>query len=144
MQLRTEIEIEAPPSRVWEVLTDFSRYHEWNPFIPSIAGELRVGKKLKVTISPPKSSEMTFTPDLLVHEPNKELRWRGKLMFKGLFDGEHFFQLSEPSPGRTRFVQGEDFTGFLVRFMHGKLTHVARGFVYMNQALKKRVESRRA
>ena len=146
MQLRTEIEIEATPSRVWEVLTDFARYHEWNPFITSIGspgGELRVGHKLQVTLSPPESSEMTFTPDLLVHEPNQELRWRGKVMFKGLFDGEHFFQLTEKSPGRTRFVHGENFSGFLVRFMTRKLTHVARGFIYMNQALKKRVESGR-
>ena len=144
MQLRTEIEIEAPPARVWEILMDFARYHEWNPFITSIGGELSVGKKLEVTISPPESSEMSFTPDLLVHEPNRELRWRGKVMFKGVFDGEHFFQLSEPSPGRTRFVHGEDFSGFMVKFMLGKLKHVARGFVYMNEALKKRVESGRA
>jgi hypothetical protein len=144
MQLRTEIEIAAPAERVWQVLTDFGRYHEWNPFITGIGGELSVGKKLKVTISPPESSEMTFTPDVLVHAPNQELRWRGKILFKGVFDGEHFFQLSEPSPGRTRFVHGEDFSGVLLRFMTGKLTHVARGFVYMNQALKKRVESGRA
>jgi hypothetical protein len=144
MQLRTEIEIEAPCARVWEVLTDFQRFHEWNPFITSIAGELRVGQKLEVTISPPESSEMTFKPHLLVHEPNQELRWRGKVLFKGVFDGEHFFQLSESAPGRTRFVHGEDFSGFLVRFMTAKLTHVARGFIYMNQALKKRVEGPRA
>ena len=143
MQLRTEIEIAASPARVWQVLTDFTRYHEWNPFITSIGGELRVGRKLKITISPPESREMSFTPDLLVHEPNQELRWRGQVLFKGLFDGEHFFQLSEPRDGHTRFVHGEDFTGFLVRFMTGRLTHVARGFVYMNQALKKRVESGR-
>jgi hypothetical protein len=143
MQLRTEIEIEAPPARVWEILTDFPRYHEWNPFITSIAGELRVGKKLKLTISPPESGDSKFTPDLVVHTPNQELRWRGKVLFTGLLDGEHFFKLSEPSPGKTKFVHGEDFRGVLVRFVTGKLTNVARGFVYMNQALKKRAESGR-
>ena len=33
-----EIEINAPPSRVWQVLTDFEKYPTWNPFIKKITG----------------------------------------------------------------------------------------------------------
>ena len=36
---------------------------------------------------------MTFKPNILVFEENKELRWLGKLFFKGLFDGEHKFEI---------------------------------------------------
>ena len=32
-ELRSQIEIEAPADRVWQVLTDFATYPEWNPFI---------------------------------------------------------------------------------------------------------------
>ncbi len=141
MQLRTETEIDAPAARVWQVLTDFDRYHEWNPFITRVKGELRVGAELEVTISAPESDEMNFRPTLLACTPAEELRWRGKLWIKGLFDGEHFFKLHELDGARTRFVHGEDFEGILVRFLHGKLTHVARGFVYMNRALKAHVEA---
>ena len=31
----------------------------------------------------------------------------------GLFDGEHYFQLEPLADGRTRFVQGEHFSGLL-------------------------------
>jgi hypothetical protein len=140
MQLRTEIEIDAPPARVWSVLTDFRRYPEWNPFITSIEGELLVGDTLTLRISPPESSEHRLRPKLLVCEAPRELRWRGHLFIKGLLDGEHFFQVQETDDGRTRFVHGEDFSGVLLRFLHAQLTQVARGFVYMNQALKKRAE----
>lgn len=141
MELRTEIEIDAPPFAVWAVLTDFSRFRDWNPFIPSISGEARVGARLEVVISPPEGREMKFRPTVLVADPEKELRWIGHLFFRGLFDGEHFFRLVEVGGGRTRFVQGENFSGILVKPMAGLLTNTARGFVYMNQAIKRRVES---
>ena len=142
MELRTEIEIAATPERVWEVLTDFSAYHEWNPFITSIAGDLQAGAQLAVTLSPPDSDEYRFRPKLLVCEAPRELRWLGKLWVPGLFDGEHFFRCVETEAGHTRFEHGENFTGFLLKFLGQKLSQTARGFVYMNQALKRRVEQR--
>jgi uncharacterized protein YndB with AHSA1/START domain len=74
VELRTEIDIAAPPARVWEVLTDFARYHEWNPFITSISGELVVGEELAITVSPPESSEMAFRPKLVACEEPQKLR----------------------------------------------------------------------
>ena len=140
MELRTEIEISASPSSVWETLVDFPRYAEWNPFIPEISGDLRVGAELRVVVAPPGGNEVKIQPTLLVVEPARELRWRGKLLFEGLFAGEHFMQLVELAPGRTRFVHGENFTGVLVKLLGRALTQTARGFVFMNQALKRRVE----
>lgn len=32
-ELFTEIEIKATPESVWQLLTDFEKYPEWNPFI---------------------------------------------------------------------------------------------------------------
>ena len=84
---------------------------------------------------------MTFRPRVLSAIPKQELRWLGHLIVPGVFDGEHFFQCHALGPERTRFVHGENFQGVLVRFVGDTLTRVARGFVYMNEALKKRVEA---
>jgi hypothetical protein len=139
MQLRTEVEIDAPPEHVWATLVDFAAYGEWNPFLVSVTGEAAAGATLQVTASPPGGREMTFRAQVLVAEPSRELRWRGRLWADWLFTGEHFFQL-RAAGGRTRVVHGEDFGGLLVKPLGGLLTRTARGFVYMNQALKKRVE----
>jgi hypothetical protein len=140
MELRAEVEILAPPAAVWSVVMDFDSYRDWNPFIPSIAGPREVGARLDVVIAPPGGREMTFRPTVLAVDPERELRWLGHFLVRGLFDGEHFFRLVDLSNGRTRFVQGENFTGLLVKPMRSLLTNTARGFVFMNQALKKRVE----
>ncbi|HRF20156.1 MAG TPA: SRPBCC family protein, partial [Chitinophagaceae bacterium] len=49
-QIITEIIINSSKEKVWQVLTDFSSYHVWNPFIISIEGELKKGSKLKNTL----------------------------------------------------------------------------------------------
>jgi hypothetical protein len=143
MEIRTEVEIAAPVAEVWRTLTSFADYQEWNPFITQISGELREGEALNVHLSLPEGSDHEIRPRLLRCQENEELRWRGHLLFPGLFDGEHFFRLVELAPNRTRFVQGENFTGVLVRFTGRTITRAARGFVYMNEALKKRVEASR-
>lgn len=139
MELNTEVVIAAPVEEVWRILTDFGAYSEWNPLITKIAGEARPGCTLEVEISLPEGNSSTFRPAVLVVTPNRELRWRGKLGFPWLFQGEHFFKL-EPSGSGTRFIHGEHFSGVLVKFMGRTLTQTARGFVYMNQALKRHAE----
>lgn len=140
MQLRTEVQIDAPPEKVWAVLTDFARYPEWNPFIQRVEGELREGKKLSILLTPPDGSEWRIAPVVLRADAPHELRWRGKLWISGLFDGEHYFVL-EAHDGGTRLVHAENFSGLLKRFMGNAYTQAVRGFVGMNQALKRRVEA---
>lgn len=144
MEIRTELEIAAPTREVWGILTDFPRYHEWNPFITEITGDRVIGNPLRVSLSLPEGRDHRLNARLLRFEENRELRWRGHLLLPGLFDGEHFFRLEEVGPSRTRFVQGENFTGILLRFSGRTMTRAARGFVYMNEALKRRAEAETA
>ena len=58
MELSHEIEIAAPPERVWAVLTDFAAYGEWNPY-QTIEGELKVFGKVHVTSRKLRSDEVT-------------------------------------------------------------------------------------
>jgi uncharacterized protein YndB with AHSA1/START domain len=47
-ELRAEADVQAPPDRVWQLLTDFSRMPEWSPelvrMVPLKPGGLRVGQ----------------------------------------------------------------------------------------------------
>jgi hypothetical protein len=138
--ISTSIDIAAPPERVWQVLTDFPAHPSWNPFIELISGPLQAGAMLTVRVRPPGGDGMTFKPKVVVSQPNRQLRWKGRLVLPGLFDGEHFFEL-EPAANGTRFEHGERFSGLLVALMGASsFDQIERGFVAMNQAIKKRAE----
>ena len=140
-ELSHEIEIDASTEEVWQVLAETGRYGEWNPFIPSLRGELREGAKLEVQIAPPGGKTMTFRPTVLAADPGRELRWLGRLLAPGLFDGEHRFLLEPLADRRTRLVQSERFSGILVGALGRTLDRTRSGFEEMNKALKARVEA---
>lgn len=142
-QRRIELstDIDAPPARVWTILTDFAAMPAWNPFIKSISGKMTQGDRLSVRIAPPGKTGMNFRPTVLVVQPERELRWRGHLLLPGIFDGEHYFMLASLGESQTRFKQGEDFSGMLVSLFPGILEATEKGFGLMNAALKQRAES---
>ena len=141
-ELRTEIEIDAPAERVWHLLTDFASYPSWNPFIRSIGGRPIPGERLEVHLEPPGGRGMTFKPEVLEAEPERALRWLGRLLVPGLFDGEHSFTIRPLAEDRVRFVQREEFKGLLVPLFARSLdANTRRGFEQMNVALKERAES---
>lgn len=142
-QIKTEIVIDAAPEKVWAILTDFGNYPKWNPFIKSIKGEVKVGNRIIIKIEPPDAKRMTFKPKVSTFETNKELRWLGHLLFPGLFDGEHRFQLIDNINGTTTFRQSEIFKGVLVPLFKKQLNNnTKRGFEEMNKKLKELVEEK--
>ncbi len=139
--LRTEILVNASSQKVWEVLTDFKKYPDWNPFIRSLKGEVKKGNKLQISLQPPDGMAMKFRPRVLAFETAKEFRWLGHLFFPGLFDGEHFFLLTDHHNGTTTVVQGERFSGILVPLFKKMIDKNTRaGFEEMNRALKEQAE----
>jgi hypothetical protein len=140
--IATSVDIAAPVRRVWSILMDFDAYPGWNPFIRGIVGQPNPGTTLLVTIQPVGGRAMTMSPTVLSRVPEREFRWKGKLVLPGIFDGEHCFRLSAVTDVSTRLVHEEFFTGWLVPVaMRGRLkAGTVAGFEAMNQALKARAE----
>ena len=145
MEIQTQIDIDAPPKRVWAVLTDFERHPTWNPFIREIRGEPREGAQLYVRLAPPDGKPMTFKPVVTSAEPNRAFAWLGKLFASWVFAGAHRFRLEPLAADWTRFHHGEAFSGLLVPLIKRRLdTDTRRGFELMNEALKAEAEKKAA
>jgi hypothetical protein len=142
-QLHTEVEIRASADHVWAILTNFPDYRNWNPFIRQITGLPVEGARIAVRLEPSGARGMTFKPTITRVRMNRELRWVGRLLFAGIFDGEHIFEIESRGKSAVRFIHRENFSGLLVPLLWKSLdTDTRRGFSEMNQALKALAEPR--
>ena len=140
-QLNAEIEVQASPDRVWEVLTDFAAYPQWNPFIVQATGQAAPGSRLELKMRPSGGRTTTIRPEVLEADPGRKLRWLGRVLVPGLFDGEHSFTIQPTGPGRVRLTQHEEFRGLLAAPVLALIAKpTLEGFHQMNQALKSRIE----
>jgi hypothetical protein len=144
-ELNNEVEIHASAERVWQLLTDFARFPQWNPFIHRANGEPKEGARLEVTTQPSGASRTISRPTVLKAEQNRELRWIERSLIPGLLDVEHIFTIEPLDADRVRFTQREIFTGLLVPLRARRHnTDIRRGFSEMNKALKTRAEHPRS
>ena len=131
------IDIDAPPSQVWAVLTDLAAYPEWNPLFPKASGQIAVGERLTLASRPTVGRPMTIRPKLLAVQSGAELRWAASV--PGIIGGEHSYILIAVGGG-TRLVQSETFRGLLVPLSGKAITAIEGDFAALNRALKQRVE----
>lgn len=135
LSIVTSIDIPAAPEVIWEVLADTGRYPEWNPYHVRVDGEMQPGAKLAVHVEKPNGDAVTVHPHLLEAVPGRSLVWGGGP--RGIFRGEHRFDLERLPQGCTRLHHTEVFSGLFISF--ADLDAIEPGYVLMNQALKARV-----
>jgi len=105
----TSIDINASPERVWPIMSDVERWHEWTASITSIkktdAGPLRVGST--ATVRQPKLPPAKWRVTQL--EPNKGFTW----ISTGpgvLVTGRHMI---EPTAAGSRVTLAVEYSGAL-------------------------------
>ena len=135
-----EIEINATPDKVWEVLTDLESYSEWNPLLYRAEGKVALGEQVSISAKS-ASSDMDFTCSVIKVEPNRQFSWKFHVGLPFLFRGEHIFALEPIDEHHTRFIDREIFHGMLLPLQAKNLeTDAKAGMIEMGEALKKRVE----
>ena len=139
-ELRTEIEIQASPERVWQILTDLAKYPEWNPSIHHAIGKAEVNEKVDIDFQP-DSKGLKLHCTVVKAEPNRELCWKYHVILPGLFRGEHSFIIEPTGTNQVHFIDREVFDGLLVPLQAKAIdTDSRRGFEEMDRALKARAE----
>jgi hypothetical protein len=140
-QIHTEIGINASPSRVWEVLADFARYPEWNPFILEVRGVVSQDATVRYRFEFPRGVRLWANAKILQFEPEKELRWAAHFLTPGVFNGEHYFAITAAPGSNSIFHHGEIFTGLVLPVVWPVVrAHGPKIYGSLNEALKQRAE----
>ena len=139
IEVTATTDVDAPPERVWDVLTDFGAFHAWNPFIREAHGSTELGGSVHVRVKPSLPVPLAFRATIIECEEGHRLRWRGHVVAPWVAAGDHTFEIEPLPDGRSRIIQRETFTGFLPK-LAGRLLRdeTRRGFEAMNHALAER------
>jgi uncharacterized protein YndB with AHSA1/START domain len=111
---RGEIQIAAPMEVVWDVLTRFEQWPQWNPDVKSVSfdGPLAPDSEFRW-----KAAPGTIVSTLERVEPPRFIRWRGRTMSVKAI---HEWRL-EPRDGGTLVETEESFSGMLARLLRAQL-----------------------
>jgi hypothetical protein len=142
-EIETSLDINAPRERVWDVLTAFREWDEWNPIITRMRATLSPGTPLSFIIAV-GGRELKIKAQMVKVEHGKELRWRGppSWLVGRVLRGEHYLAVESSGASKSRLVHGEQFAGVSLPMFWGKLrSELELAYSRMNRAIKARAES---
>lgn len=134
----SERAIAAPPSIVWQVLTDKQVLLDGDFGITQLDGHLALGGKLvlRAAIAPKQAFKLKVTE----FQPDRRMVWKGGMPF-GLFSGKRTFTLNPDGAG-THFLVQEVFTGPMAGMIGKSMPDLQPSFDQFADALKHTCESR--
>ena len=138
--IRTEAIIPASPDAAWRVLTDFDRFHEWNPLNIKAQGKASLGARIPmIFLNPAKpGATVSMTVKITRFDPPHALEWLGHIPI--IFKGRHIFHLTPEGAG-TRLLHGEDQSGLISQGNSAEVirTKFVPAYEAMNAALAARL-----
>ncbi len=141
-EIRTEIDISAPPSKVWSVITNINKWKSWSPIINDSQGTVSVGSKLSITMTGKEKGKdgPKYNPTITDLDEPYYFRWRAHILTGFIFTNDKIFELEETNSG-TRLTHKELFSGLLAPVLCGQMEKgVPPMLNSMNKALKELVE----
>lgn len=138
----TEIEINTPKQLVWEQVTTFTAYSDWNPFVIEAYGEFQVGEKIHFLEDIQQFGKHWLKANFLSIDPPNSFVWQGCFGANFLFAVRHSFIFDAIDKDKTRFTQVHENSGFLIPYLAWRGIYCVsyQGYLNYNQALKERCE----
>ena len=141
-EISTEIEISAPPEKVWGIIANVEKWHEWSPIINQSSGTADLGSKVVITMAGKEEGVdgPKYSPTITKFESPKLFRWSAQMMAGFIFTNDKVFELVATETG-TRVIHKELFKGLMAPLMCGTMEKgVPPMLKSMNQALKEMAE----
>ena len=135
------IGIQAPAELVWELISDFSTWEQWNPVHPRAEGQLKIGTSLSVHQALPGEPVRVIQPVIQDWVPYEQLHWRSTRL-GGFVTAIRYIEIENMGPGSSTFSNGELFIGMLVRWVSREdRRKLKAAYTQMGEALRDHAEA---
>ena len=134
--VKIQVEIQAPPEVVWNLLTDLPGYTRWNPYIYPAQGRIAEGQVLDLEVHATSQTGQIEVKVLSV-TPGRVMSWGGNVL--GV-SRTLTFTIDDLGSGRSRVTAEELFNGVLLPFVGGVPDQAREGLTEMLGALRSAAE----
>ena len=130
--------IAAPPTSVWEILTDASAYPSWNSTVISMEGTIAEGERIALvsTLDPKRTFKLSVSN---VTMPTSMVWSNG--MPLGLFSGVRTFTLDPSGDGGCEFSMVEEYSGLMAPLITRAIPDMTESFETFAADLKAAAEA---
>lgn len=139
-EIEKTLEIEAPPAVVWEVLTDFAKYPEWNPFVVECRSTLKPGEAMdmRVKLLGPPQRQVEWMNE---HVPGRRFAYNMKPFPLGGLSSLRSHDVEAVGAERTRYRSYFELKGWMMPLVRGLFgSAIERGMRGMWEGVKARSE----
>jgi uncharacterized protein YndB with AHSA1/START domain len=137
------VEIAAPADFVWDVLVDYAKYPEWNPYTIAVSTTLEIGGVIDLTLPARDGSDTTFLNReyIRIVDPPHHLRYDTADEIPGIF-GVRDQWITALAPDRCAYHTTDTLSGKYADIVMEKTGDwIKAGFDAVAHALKARAES---
>lgn len=133
--------VQAPAELVWELISDFSTWNDWNPIHRKAEGQLKIGTPLTIEQELPNEPVRVIQPIVQDWVPFEQLHWRSSRL-GGFVTAIRYIEIENMGPQNSTFSNGELFMGPLVRWVSKTERRKLRtAYTQMGEALRDHAEA---
>jgi len=141
-EIKSEIIVNAPPEKVWNVLINVNGWQSWNPTVNACSGDAAIGSALDITMKNESGGDGPhYSPKITAMDRPNKFQWRATMGAGFVFTNDKVLEL-QVVPTGTKVIHRELFSGLMVPLFGGKLEAGVPGILKaFNEGLKSKVES---
>ncbi len=133
--------VKAPAELVWEIISDFSTWGDWNPIHRKAEGQMKIGTPLTIEHALPGEPVRVIQPIVQDWVPYEQLHWRSSRL-GGFVTAVRYIEIENMGPENSTFSNGELFMGMLVRWVsRDERRKLRAAYAQMGEALRQHAET---
>jgi hypothetical protein len=136
------IAIAAPAEVVWELISDFPSWRQWNPLYSWSEGSLDLGQLIHMKLTVPGSRPISFSAKVTELVDKQRVQYQAQVL-GGLLRGTRYITIERSGPEKCIVVNGEIMEGLLAPIVAWcAVERVRLGLQLMSEGLQKVSEAR--